>query len=263
MILKYNRLPLKIDFYGHLAIGMICCLGATSVLAQPPPNALINDQHAPTELHWKLDLSVSTAGIGIGVGWQPNRMPWILRAQYSYMAGGFDFGVPIGANNGSKTVPTTGHVHSNFSLSHFNLLADYLLLRNENLKITIGCAYHPNKSLSVETTLRDFNFHDIVFIPSEIGKITTSISSKSKFSPYLGMAFGRSIPKPKHRIRFSADVGVYYLGNWQVDSVRIKEGIILDRWSNKNTINLQNWINANIGHQLLPNVRLMLNYLIF
>lgn len=252
--------------YWHYAIGMIFHLGALSLPAQnqrpyqkPMENTVAN--HIYLLEHLKVDLSLSTAGIGIGCGWKPYEVPWLFRANYTYMAGTFNFGLPLGANNGRTTTPVTAQVETQFRMSHFNLLADYLLFYNESLKLTLGVAWHPNKQLSVKTSLNNFKFRDITFTPSEIGMITTSLQSKIKFSPYLGLGFGRSIPK--NRIRLSAELGVYYLGDWRVNTVKIQEGIILNRWTDKNSLILENLINAHTAHKLLPNLNLMINYLIY
>ena len=257
----HQKTDKKVYFYWLHAIGMFFYAGVSNLSAQSDAEADTHFNAKYRRENWKADLSLSSSGIGIGVGWKPFEMRWIFRAKYNYMAGGLDFGLPLNANNGKTDTRTSLHIHSDISMSHFDLLADYLIRWDENFKITMGLAYHPNKKISAEGSIRNFKFRDIVFLPSEIGTVKVELSSKYKLSPYLGMGFGRSIPKK--RVRISGELGIYYLGNWQVDSVKIHKGVILDNWSPLKNLMLTNLINAHDAHKFLPHLNLMINFLLY
>lgn len=237
--------------YGGIA--MIFGLWANSLVAQSTANELPKSEQVPISRQCKLELSISTAGLGLGIGYRLNGMPWILRAKYSYLAGGID----VNSRRDSASQPYV-NVHAQARMSHFSLLADYLLLANENFKITIGMAYHPHKTLQFEGTLRNFTYHQVVYTPDELGKVNIELSAP-KISPYLGLGFGRSMSKK--RIQVSGEVGIYYLMNWRVDTVKITNGIIVDNWNLKTgDRDLRNAINSQELHKILPNLNLMINY---
>jgi hypothetical protein len=259
ILLKFNSFFQKRHSHRHIMLGMLFYLWVSNLAAQ---KSTLNLPGTDLQSHWKLGLSGGTAGIGIEVGWKPAETPWIFRAKYSYMAGGFDFGVPIGAKNIDSTFKqTTFHIHTDVRMSHWDLLADYLLSRRETWRLTFGLAYHPNKSIATEATIRDFRYNKVVYTPKELGMVTACLSGRSKISPYVGIGFGQSIPKK--RIRISGELGVYYLGNWLIDPFKIHEGIILDNWTATKTLELKDGFNSETFHKLLPNLSLVVHYRLY
>jgi hypothetical protein len=261
MVLTNKKTYKKYHSYWLWTIRMFCYLWVVNLNAQSSAedNSVANDRYRRE--HWKADVSLSSSGIGIGFGWKPYETRWIFRAKYSYMAGDLGFGLPIRGNNGDSIAPIILNIQTKFRMSHFDLLADYLIRWDENFKITVGLGYHPHKNLSAEGSIRNFKYRDLVFTPEEIGSVKLYLSSKYKLSPYLGVGFGRSIPST--RLRLSGEFGFYYLGNWRVDSVKIQEGIILNNWSKQKDLILQSVINAHDGHKFLPNLNLMINWLLY
>lgn len=258
-LLQYKIFFQKRHSFTHLTIGIILYLGASSLCAQ---ESTLNMPGTDLQSHLKVGLSGGTAGIGIEVGWKPAETPWIFRAKYSYMAGGLDFGVPIGAKNiDTAFKQTTLHIHTDVRMSHWDLLVDYILTRRETWRLTFGLAYHPNKSLVTEATIRDFRYNKVVYTPKELGMITASLSGRSKISPYVGIGFGQSMPKK--RIRISGELGFYYLGNWKVDSFKIQEGIILDNWTISETLKFRDAINSETFHKILPSLSLSVTYRLY
>jgi hypothetical protein len=247
--------------YQYLTIGMFFYLGTFSLFAQ---ESTLQLPGTDLQSHWKLDLSIGTTGLGLGVSFKPIETPWIFRARYNYLAGGLDFGIPVGVKKGIMIQPTL-HIHADTKMSHFSLMADYFLLPSEKLKITFGVAFHPNKNLSVQASLRDFRYHDVVYTPTELGMVTANWHYKNKLSPYVGVGLGRSIPKKRFRV--SVEAGVYYMGDWQFDDFKVTEGIILDRWTPeekdflKSTV--KDRVNARTEHKLLPNLNLMFHFLLY
>jgi hypothetical protein len=86
----------------------------------------------------------------------------------------------------------------------------------DKLRIVFGMGYFFKNTLSGKIQLRDnLRFNDIDFTPEEIGFAKGSISFKSPFSPFVGLAIGNAIPKK--RVGFSVNVGTFYKGKPQLN----------------------------------------------
>jgi hypothetical protein len=101
-------------------------------------------------------------------------------------------------------------------MSSINLLGEYKPFKGGAVRIVAGVGIFFQNNLSFSGTAnKDYLFNEVIFEPDEIGTATTTWSYKSKISPYLGLAFGRAVPKK--RWGFSAEIGSYYKGAPQID----------------------------------------------
>lgn len=98
-----------------------------------------------------------------------------------------------------------------------------------------GVAYFPLNKMYGDGAARDtFPFFDIPLTPGEIGYVGGTLSYRSNFSPYIGIAFGRAIPRKK--FGFSFNLGTYYKGRPTVDIEGSNILRNIDRFDNEEKI---------------------------
>lgn len=77
-------------------------------------------------------------------------------------------------------------------------------------KLVAGVAYMTTR-VSASAYLKDSVVqNDITISPKDVGKITIEIKPAS-FTPYIGLGFGRAVPK--HRVGVSFEMGAFYIGS--------------------------------------------------
>jgi hypothetical protein len=91
---------------------------------------------------------------------------------------------------------------------------------------------------------------DIQISPDEVGQIKAEIKPSSNIAPYLGIGFGRAIPK--NRVGVSFEIGTYYMGSPNVDFYCTK---MLEPTSSMKTVLTDN-LSPN---QWLPRISLSIN----
>jgi hypothetical protein len=104
---------------------------------------------------------------------------------------------------------------SKVDFSNANLIAEFLPTKKQRLRLAVGLGYMLSKNniestMSTTASVRKDGFE---ITPSDIGSLTISASTKSKILPYLGIGFGRVVPKK--RVSLSIDMGTYYMNSLQ------------------------------------------------
>ena len=93
---------------------------------------------------------------------------------------------------------------------NFDLLLEYMPKATGAFKIVAGFSYVDNFDGAASIMLEESTtFGDVVLEPEDIGQIDLSILY-SGFAPYMGLGFGRAVPK--NRVGFSVELGTYYIG---------------------------------------------------
>lgn len=101
--------------------------------------------------------------------------------------------------------------------SNLDLIVEYLPFNESSFHLDFGLAYFFDLSSSgVGRYKGEITYGEIVLTGDDIGEVTYDIEWNS-LAPYMGIGFGRSIPK--NRIGFGMDLGAYYVGSPDVNIV--------------------------------------------
>lgn len=97
---------------------------------------------------------------------------------------------------------------ANLEVSIFDLGIEFLPFTNSSFKLTAGVGYLSNMNANgVVTYTEDVFFGDVIVSKNDVGEINADISW-SGVAPYLGIGFGRAIPKK--RLGFGIEFGSYF-----------------------------------------------------
>lgn len=100
-------------------------------------------------------------------------------------------------------------VDADVNLSNATLLLELAPFKKRRFRLVVGASYAPD--MYYHTTLRyagQVTLNDLVVSPDEIGTLAMKVTHKSKISPYVGIGFGRVVPRK--RVALGLDLGAYY-----------------------------------------------------
>jgi hypothetical protein len=139
--------------------------------------------------------------------------------------------------------------NADVKLGSIGLYADWHPFNN-SFKITGGVAYMFT-SLNGNAKLRDSTKqNDIMISPDDVGKITLEIKP-GPITPYIGIGFGRAIPKTRFGVSF--ELGTYYIGS---PSVTFETTKLLEPTSSQGAVLKDNLS----GYQWLPKLAISFNF---
>ena len=172
--------------------------------------ALVEDElgsHA-----WGISLNLTTNGIGLELSKSlttNRKLVGRLGGNYfTYDLKNYPY------NNGTKAKPQYLLANANIVLGSIGAYVDWHPFGNA-FKLTGGVAYLISNIKST-AQLRDSTAQgDINISPEEVGQIKAEIKPSSNIAPYIGIGFGRAIPK--NRVGVSFEIGTYYMGSPNVD----------------------------------------------
>ena len=96
--------------------------------------------------------------------------------------------------------------------SNVALLADFHLNKKGSIRATLGVNYAFKNTYSGKLAYGQAeSYGEVTIQPEDIGYLKATISTKSKINPYIGLGFGRLVPKK--RVGLSLDLGTYYRGS--------------------------------------------------
>lgn len=127
-------------------------------------------------------------------------------------------------------------IDADMRMSNFEIMVERpIRLFKININAVAGLAFFPINEASVKGEARDtFPFFDIGLTPGEIGYVKGTLSYRSNFSPYIGISFGKAIPKKK--LGFSFQFGTYYKGRPTMDIEGSNILRSIDRFNNEKII---------------------------
>ena len=97
---------------------------------------------------------------------------------------------------------------ANLDVSIIDLGIEYLPFKNSSFKLTTGIGILSNMDLNaVVTYTEEVQFGDVKLSKKDVGEIIADVSW-SGIAPYLGIGFGRAIPKKRFGIGF--ELGSYF-----------------------------------------------------
>ncbi len=171
--------------------------------------------------HVSIGVSAGTDGIGIDLG-APLGTHFATRVGVSFFPSvKYKFDVNAGSNNAGIFVKDKVDLEGKLDMTNFKLLFDYYPSLNSSFRITAGAFIGADKIISV------YNDGPFIANPAYYGtagvklgdyRITSDAQGNvsadlkvNKFKPYLGIGFGRAVPRK--RIGLAFDLGVQFWGS--------------------------------------------------
>ncbi len=153
-------------------------------------------------------VSVGTDGLGIALI-RPVSQSIAIRAGFNYA----DFSVhnwsPDLSRFGLKTTKAAFDI--SIAQSAVSMIGEWAPFKKINIRAMAGFEYAFQNQYIIKAGYKDtFSISSITLSPDEIGYVKTTITHGAKLAPFIGMGFGRSVPK--NRYGFSFDFGAYYKG---------------------------------------------------
>ena len=103
------------------------------------------------------------------------------------------------------------NANGDYKANTYDLWMDYIPFKSSSFKLVGGLTYLAKfKASAVLTPSGSFQYGDIVLSEDQIGDIQTSADWSGKLVPYLGLGFGRAIPK--HNFGIGIEFGGYFIG---------------------------------------------------
>ncbi len=205
---------MKTLFKSKWGIAILLCNALSfKVLAQDaaPPSAIIEPIPSSTK-HIAIGLSTGTNLVGIDGAINLNRY---FNARIGLNYGNYHY------ENENFFIPTPElenikfHFNAYMKMSNLSLLGEYKPFKGGKIRIVAGAGiFFKNQIVTSGVANRNYYFNEVEFEPNEIGTVGSTITFKSKISPYVALAFGRAVPKK--RLNFSTEIGTYYKGAPQI-----------------------------------------------
>lgn len=216
-----------------------------------------------------LSAGVSTTGINLFVA-TPLANCLTLRAGYTFSPISYTYEYdefdPIEVGNTSISVPALD-LNGDLNFNSGQLLVDWVPFRKgqSSFYITAGLVFGSSRMIKVDGQFdpNDPNFKaikdaglideieieigDQVVHPNSDGSMDAAIKVKG-LRPYLGIGFGRAIPK--RRVGFRFELGAQFLGKPEVVSSNIENTADIDELSDFNKILRDITVYPNISFQL-------------
>lgn len=181
--------------------------------------------------HLSAGVTLGTDGIGIEVA-APLTYNFAVRAGYNFMPKfKYTKDIDLGSNpafinpNGQKV-----DIEGKLNMGDFKLLFDYYPFRASSFHLTAGAYIGKSKIVTVRNTSAFVNsaywgtagielgttadiYSTYTILSDERGNVEADLKVNS-FKPYLGIGFGRAVPKGRFGIQF--DLGVQFWGTPEV-----------------------------------------------
>ena len=192
-------------------------------------NAQLDEDEYGFFNHVALGVSAGTDGIGFQVA-APLTYHFAVRAGYTFMPKfKYSKGIDVGKDQAFLDYPNRQHVdiEGKLNMSDFNILFDYYPFKRSTFRITAGAyigkekplevyntsaflqpGYYETKGLELGTGASPYTL-----VSDNQGNVKADLKVNS-FKPYIGIGFGRAVPKKTIGVQF--DLGVQFWGKPEV-----------------------------------------------
>ena len=206
----------------HLILPLAMVFTALNVNAQEEDKNMFN--------HLSVGVTAGTPGIGFDVA-APIGNYVQVRAGLAFMPS-IKFGTDLDINEmpdvSGYDIPETMEVEAKVGFTNGKLLFDVFPFKKSSFHITAGAyfgssaiikAYNKEDGLLMDITrynnanpdnMIGYELGDYLLTPDENGNVSAEIKTAS-FKPYIGLGFGRAVPKK--RIGFMFEAGVQFWGS--------------------------------------------------
>jgi hypothetical protein len=194
--------------------------GCTMLLLTMTAQAQVADTTAlktKHKMHASLGIQAGSNALG-GVDFAINVTKFLnIRVGYNYLAASKPNYQPDLSSFGLdfKEIKDVVNLSTKVNFSNANLIAEFLPTKKQRLRLAVGLGYvlgstNLEGKVTTSASVRKDGFE---ITPSDIGSLSITATPKSKILPYLGIGFGRVIPKK--RVSLSVDLGTYYMNSLQ------------------------------------------------
>ncbi|MGB0176430.1 MAG: hypothetical protein ACPF9D_04635 [Owenweeksia sp.] len=192
---------------------LVCCLLAVPVaraqddIDEPATVTPITELDEPSYLRRSaIALNLSSLGLGLEYAYNFNtHLNGRVRLNYFSLS---DY---------QRTVEISDQpvlVTANANVFGADLAVEYLPFSSSSFKLVGGFGMFFNADLTARVNYEgELEYGDITLSEEEIGDITVGMDY-SGFAPYMGLGFGRAVPKK--RVGFGIEIGTYYAGSPEV-----------------------------------------------
>jgi hypothetical protein len=209
-------------------------LCAMAVLGLGQANAQLDEDEYGFFNHVSLGISAGTDGIGFQVA-APLTYHFAVRAGYSFMPK-FSYKKDIKLNNDIAFSRQRVDIEGKLNMGDISVLFDYYPFKSSTFRITAGAYFGKDKPLNVSNAQPFINEYSEIGGMKisnwgtkglELGSGTETYTAVSdaqgnvqadlkvnSFKPYVGIGFGRAVPK--HTIGVQFDLGVQFWGTPEV-----------------------------------------------
>lgn len=180
----------KISLVIVLLFGLCVWHSSAQTSENPPPQT---DSHG-----WGIGIKGSTLGYGFEIN-HALSSKFVLRASWNNLT----------FKNSYSIDDISADIDVDLKVGGPSLVADYYFLKK--IHLSAGVLYNLLDAKGTIYPKEEYTFGEILLSPEKIGNATLVVEPGSKFSPYLGIGFGRSIAL-KHRLAYHAEFGSFYQG---------------------------------------------------
>lgn len=156
-----------------------------------------------------VNISFGTSGLGFGYA---RRLSPKVSAIFSYKTISLnDKEVDVSEFLDNDNVKFLGNAQSTI----IDVGAEYLPFKNSAFKLVFGVGFLNDVNVKGTISYKEgIEFGDVTITPQDVGKVDIN-STWSGVAPFLGLGFGRAIPK--NRFGFGVDIGTYFAKSPTVD----------------------------------------------
>ena len=192
-------------------------VAAVSCIAQPAKAQSFEGEYGFFD-HLGAGVSVGTDGIGIDVA-TPITDWAALRAGISFMPK-IKYTKSINLKDEDPALNDEANIEGKLNIFDFKMLADFYPFKTSSFHITAGFFVGSENAVTATS-------NDVIRNPADYGNVGIKLGGKrvttdrdgkltvdmkvNSFKPYIGLGFGRAIPK-KNRVSVSCDFGVKFWG---------------------------------------------------
>lgn len=173
--------------------------------------------------HLAVSLTAGTTGGGLSVA-TPLTSNLAVRGGFTTLPVSYKYTYDGQGDNGDRfTVP----MEAKLEMFNGNLMVDYFPAKDSRFHLTAGLVFGSDRIITV-TGHTEYNepieIGDVWISPDELGDVSAWVQTKS-VKPYLGLGFGRTIPRT--RIGFKFELGGIFQGTptIQTDNATVNSGL--------------------------------------
>lgn len=135
----------------------------------------------------------------------------------------------------------------------YDLLIEYLPFKSSSFKLLFGAGYFKDLLISGNMTFdTEQKIGDITLTKDDFGDLNIEADWSENFAPYLGIGFGRAIPKK--RLGIALEIGGYFIGE---PNVILKATRLLTPTEEENKETIQEGFKK---LNIIPHIKLKLAY---
>jgi hypothetical protein len=217
-------------------------------------NFALHAQEVKPSLGHSVNLQIGTFGYGIGLSQQLKPQDLNIRLSVDFLDVKSFVSPPLKINLGSGTSDV--NINPNVTSLLIGAKVDWHPFKLKTFKLVGGLSYGSgNFAVDIEPTVKTGRFKltkDVELDAEEFGTAKLIITSNN-VRPYLGLGFGRAIPKSN--FGFGFDLGFYYSGSPKITVDRT--GLIKSILTDQNIADIEKNVK---NYSFLPNLSFSLTY---